>query len=119
MKRGKGVGIDKVSSEMLLCGGEMLRHNLTALLNVWEDEFIPADWMDGIVVPLHKRGDSCDIGNYRKITLGSHTRKVFCSVLNARLSEAMESNILGEAQGGSEGIEELRIRFLWLVVLGK
>ena len=34
MKRGKGVGIDKVSSEMLLGGGEMLWHNLAALLNV-------------------------------------------------------------------------------------
>ena len=47
MKRGKGVGIDKVSSEMLLGGGEMLWHNLTALLNVcWEEEFIPGTgWM--------------------------------------------------------------------------
>ena len=101
MKRGKGVGIDKVSSEMLLGGGEMLWQNLAALLNVcWEEEFIPVDWMDGIVVPLHKGGDSCDIGNYREITLGSHIGKVFCSVLNARLSEVMESKILGEAQGG-------------------
>ena len=57
MKRGKGVGIDKVSSEMLLGGGEMLWQNLAALLNVcWEEEFIPVDWMDGIVVPLHKGG---------------------------------------------------------------
>ena len=34
----------------------MLWHNLTALLNVcWAEEFIPqADWIDGIVVPLHK-----------------------------------------------------------------
>ena len=33
----------------------------------WEEEFIPVDWMGGIVVPLHKGGgggDSCDIGNY-------------------------------------------------------
>ena len=104
MKRGKGVGIDKVSSEMFLGGGEILWQNLAALLNVcWEDEFIPVDWMDGIVVPLHKGGgggDSCDIGNYREITLGSHIGKVFCSVLNARLSEVIESKILGEAGGG-------------------
>ena len=49
-------------------------------------------------------GDSCDIGNYREITLGSHIGKVFCSVLNARLSEVMESKILGEAQGGGGGV---------------
>ena len=35
----------------------MLWQNLAALLNVcWEEEFIPVDWMDGIVVPLHKGG---------------------------------------------------------------
>ena len=45
-------------------------------------------------------GDSCDIGNYREITLGSHIGKVLCAVLNARLSEVMESKILGKAQGG-------------------
>ena len=77
MKRGKGVGIDKVSSEMLLGGGEMLWHNLTALLNVcWEEEeLIPADWMDGTVVPLHKGGDSCDIENYREKNIRKPHRK--------------------------------------------
>ena len=89
---------------------------MAALLNVcWEEEFIPVDWMDGIVlivVPLHKGEDSCDIGNYREITLGSHIGKVFCSVLNARLSEVMESKNWGRLSGFLEGIEEQQIRFL-------
>ena len=55
--------------------------------------------MDGSAVPLHKGGDSCDIGNYREITLGSHIGKVFCSVLNARLSEAMESKYWARLKG--------------------
>ena len=42
MKKGKGVGGDKVGSEMLLKGGEMLWHNLHALLLVcWDEELIP------------------------------------------------------------------------------
>ena len=49
MKKGKGVGIDKISSDMLRGWGEMLLHNLQAILDVcWEEEFIPADWMEGI-----------------------------------------------------------------------
>ena len=101
MKKGKGVGIDKISSEMLLGGGKVLWRRLTAILNAcWEEEYIPADWMEGIVIPLHKGGDSKDIGNYREITLGSHVGKVFCAVLNARLAKVMESSILREAQGG-------------------
>ena len=42
MKKGTGVGGDKVSAKMLLEGGEILWHNLHALLQVcWEEEFIP------------------------------------------------------------------------------
>ena len=83
-----------------------MAYNLTALLNVcWEEEFIPADWMDGIVVPLHKKrgGDSCDIGNYVGNNIRKPRRKGVLFSVNARLSEAMESKILGEAQGGGGG----------------
>ena len=52
------------------------------------------------MIPLHKGGNSRDIGNYREITLGSHIGKVFCSVLNVRLAEVMEGGILADAQGG-------------------
>ena len=73
---------------------------MQAILNVcWEEEFIPADWMEGIAIPLHKGGENRDIGNYGEMTLGSHIGKVFCSVLNGRLAEVMEGSILGEAQG--------------------
>lgn len=101
MKKGKGVGGDKVSAEMLLEGGEILWHNLHALLQVcWEEEFIPGEWMEGIIVPLHKEGNERDLGNYRGITLGSHIGKVFCSVLRERLCRAVDGVVLEEAQGG-------------------
>ena len=101
MKKGKGVGGDKVSSEMLLKGGEMLWHNLHALLQVcWDEEFIPGEWMEGIIVPLHKEGNEKDLGNYRGITLGSHIGKVFCTVLKERLGQAVDGVVLEEAQGG-------------------
>ena len=101
MKRGKGVGGDKISSEMLVNGGDMLWGNLHALLQTcWEEEFIPAEWTEGIIVPLHKEGDEYDIGNYRGITLGSHIGKVFCSIMKERLCQAVEGDIIGEAQGG-------------------
>ena len=95
------MGGDKVSSEMLLEGGEMLWHNLHALLQVcWDEEFIPEEWMEGIIVPLHKEGSEKDLGNYRGITLSSHIGKVFCRVLKERLCRAVDGVVLGEAQGG-------------------
>ena len=101
LKKGKGVGGDKISSEMLVNGGEMLWGNLHALLvTCWEEEFVPEEWTEGIIVPLYKEGDKCDVSNYRGITLGSHIGKVFCSILKQRLCQAVDGVIIGEAQGG-------------------
>lgn len=101
LKKGKGVGGDKVSAEMIVNGGEMLWRNLhTLLVTCWEEEFVPEEWTEGIIVPLYKEGDECDVGNYRGITLGSHIGKVFCSILKERLYQAVDGVIIGEAQGG-------------------
>ena len=78
--------------------------------------------MDGIVVPRCTKGGGGGIVvtlDDRKITLGIHIGKVFCSVLNARLSEAMENKTLGETQGGSEGMEEQRRFFCGLSSIGQ
>ena len=78
MKRGKGVGGDKISMEMIQGGGEILWHNIHALLQCcWEEEYIPEDWVEGIIVPLHKGGDAADIGSRRGVALGSHLVKLF------------------------------------------
>ena len=46
MKKGKGVGRDKISSEMLV-NGRKLWGNLHALLvTCWEEEFIPEEWTE-------------------------------------------------------------------------
>ena len=56
MKREKGGGKDKISSEMLAGEGEVLWRKLTALFNVcWKEEFVPSGSIEGIMMPLHKR----------------------------------------------------------------
>ena len=65
MKRGKGVGGDKISMERIQGGGAILWHIHALLQCCWEEEYIPEDWMEGIIVPIHKGGDAADIGNYR------------------------------------------------------
>ena len=31
--------------------------------------YFPADWSEGFIVPLHKKADTDDVGNYRGIIL--------------------------------------------------
>ena len=63
MKKGKGVGGDKFNFEMLEKGREYLWHNLHAVLQCcWEEEHILQEWMEDIIVPLHKGEDAKDIG---------------------------------------------------------
>ena len=67
----------------------------------WEEEYIPKEWMEGVVVPLYKEGDVTQISNYRGVTLGSHFGKLFCQILKRRLKRVVErEGIFGEAQGG-------------------
>lgn len=36
--------------------------------SIWKEGIIPQDWRNGIIVPLHKRGDKEKIENYRNIS---------------------------------------------------
>ena len=61
----------------------------------------PEEWSKGIVIPLYKKGDSSDAGNYKPITLISHLAKRFTSALNRRLLKWCEANnCLTDAQFG-------------------
>ena len=58
---------------MMQGGGEILLQNIHRVLQCcWEEEYIPKEWMEGVVVPIYKEGDVTQISNYRGVTLGSH-----------------------------------------------
>ena len=61
----------------------------------------PEEWSKGIVIPVCKKGDSSDAGNFRPITLLSHLAKLFTAILNNRLLKWCKSNdLLTDAQFG-------------------
>ena len=61
----------------------------------------PDAWSDGLLVPLHKKGNVNVPDNYRGITLLGVLGKLFTRVLNNRLMTWAESyGVLVEAQNG-------------------
>jgi hypothetical protein len=43
---------------------------------IWEEENIPEEWKEIIIVPIHKRGDRDRCENYREIAMGNAAYKI-------------------------------------------
>lgn len=99
---GKAPGCDGVVSEVLKNGGRAMNEALRELCAVmFGQSEVPADWLRGVIVPIHKDSDVQLPANYRPITLLSIVGKVYTGVLQRRLMDWSEANgIVVEEQGG-------------------
>jgi sorting nexin-29 len=66
---------------------------------IWAENSMPAEWNQGIICPLHKKGDQLNCTNYRGITLLNTGYKVLSNILFQRLLPYAES-IIGHYQCG-------------------
>ena len=73
---------------------------MTRVFNVaWNHGRVPTDWGKAVVCPIYKKGDKTVCGNYRGISLLSHTGKICERILENRLRNIEEQH-LGEWQHG-------------------
>ena len=102
LKNNKTGGGDGLVGELLKYGGSGMVCLLDQLFSViWQEEAVPRQWREGLIVNLFKKGDKEDPGNYRGITLLSVVGKVFCKVLNNRLVQCLDKEgVLHEGQAG-------------------
>lgn len=69
--------------------------------SIWKEGIIPQDWRNGIIVPLHKRGDKEKIENYKSISLLCTAYKIYAEILRKRLEKEVGiKEILPESQSG-------------------
>ena len=91
LKNNKTGGSDGIVGELLEYGGSVMVDLLEQLFSViWQEEIVPRQWRDGLIVNIFKKGDREDPGNYRGITLLSVVGKVFCKILNNRLVQCLD-----------------------------
>ena len=101
LKNNKTGGSDGIVGELLKYGGSGMVDLLEQLFSViWQEEIVPRQWRDGLIVNIFKKGDREDPGNYRGITLLSVVGKVFCKILNNRLVQCLDKGALHEGQAG-------------------
>ena len=99
MKHGKAMGPDRIPvdvwNSLVEEGVDML---LDLLQTISEQEEMPEEWRDSVVVPIVKeKGDIQDCGNYRGIKIISHTMKIWEGIIDRRLREETSR---GEEQFG-------------------
>ena len=94
MKRKKACGPDEIPMEMIK---ELDDTNLEQLHKMtsewWNNETMPIEETRARVVPIFKKGDTSDIGNYRPISLLNATYKIFTAILVERISEKLDKHL--------------------------
>jgi len=94
LKNGKAAGIDEIQADLLKGADEIIVQMLTRLcINVWDCGEVLNRWQEGIILPLHKKGNLTDCNNWRGITLLSVPGKVLASVILNRLKSGVEKDL--------------------------
>lgn len=73
-------------------------------MKVWQTGRVPADWRDGVIIPLFKgKGSKTDCGSYRPISLLSVPGKVLAHVLLHRLNPLLAEHRRPQQSGFTAG----------------
>lgn len=102
LKNSKSVGYDGIDTNTIKSCAKYICEPLSHIINLsFEEGHFPEKLKYSIVKPLHKKGDTCDLNNYRPITLIPIFSKIIEKAMNVRmLNFFCEHNILQKEQFG-------------------
>ena len=93
LKSGKAPGDDQILAENLkMAEGKIMPFLIKAFNKIYNTGFFPTAWAHSIMIPIFKKGNKEDPGNYRGISLLSILSKILTSILNTRLYQWAEDN---------------------------
>lgn len=89
----KSPGVDGVSPYVVKRVGHLISPVLSHIINSSiETGSFPSELKVALVVPLHKKGDSSELNNYRPISLLSVFSKIIEKIMKARVLNFLDSN---------------------------
>ena len=104
MKNGRAAGPDDVPGEALKVDIGTSTEALYGLFEtIWEEEEIPRDWKEGLLIKLEKKGDLRVCSNDRGITLLSIPGKVLNRILLDRMKAAVDDQLRDQQAGFRKG----------------
>ena len=93
--RNKASGGDRIPVELF----QILKDDAVNVLHsicqqIWKTQQWPQDWKRSIFIPIPKKGHARECSNYRTIAFISHTSKVMLKILQARLQQYVNCELL-------------------------
>ena len=70
---------------------------------IWKTQQWPQDWKRSVFIPIPKKGNVKECLNYHTIALISHTSKVMLKILQARLQQYVNCELLDGQAGFRKG----------------
>ena len=70
---------------------------------IWKTQQWPQDWKRSVFIPIPKKGNAKECSNYCTTALISHARKVMLKILQARLQQYMNCELLDVQVGFRKG----------------
>ena len=91
MPPGKSPGPDNIPYELIQHGGLQLKsRHFSLILKTWENQQVPKDLKDAVVITIFKKGDRKAWGKCRGISLLSIAGKIFARILLNSLQVVVE-----------------------------
>ena len=96
----KASGGDGISVELF----QILNDDVVKVLHsicqqIWKTQQWPQDWKRSVFIPIPRKGNAKECSNYCTIVLISHPSKAMLKILQARLQQYMNRELLGVQAG--------------------
>jgi len=98
LKNNKAAGTDGIHPDLIKYRGNKLLNRIYELVRqIWEEERIPEEWKETIIVPIYKKGgrDRCE--SYRGIALENAAYKILVNIILLKIKLYIEK-ITGDCQ---------------------
>ena len=100
LKNNKDSGPDNIPAEVLKADPNLTAEALHPLVNeVWNQENYPADWKNGHLTVLPKKGDLTKCENYRGIMLLSVPGKILSRIILNRMKTLVDRKLRNNQAG--------------------
>ena len=118
-KAGGGDGIPVELFQILKDDAMNVLHSICQ--QIWKTQQWPQDWKRSVFIPIPKKGNTKECSNYHTIAVISHTSKVMLKILQARLQQYMNHELI-DIQAGFRKVRGTRDQITnihWIIKKGK